>query len=374
MQAIQAVLGAINAEKDPKPLPLIMQLGFYIFLNGNPAAAASFLERILPDYPDNAELLRNLATMHSRSGNHQRALDLLKTLTPQTPQNPYLYDTLTNCYHKLGYLEKASEAGTTALMLKDQAQNNSDSTWKLPSQGPAVWAQDKTAIVSFSLWGRNPRYLRGALDNALAMGRIYRGWKARYYVDDSVPTELLDVLIQLGCEVRVEERGQPDRQKLAWRFGVANDPTVGYFLVRDVDSVISLRESSAVQNWLESGKWFHIMRDWWTHTDLMLAGMWGGVSGVLPNLQMMMMDYKPPFMETPNIDQWFLRDRVWQYVRGHCLVHDRCFMMPGSQPWPMTSPPGNEHVGQDVFSAGQQAQALRLKEWIHSLPCLQLAN
>jgi len=28
-------------------------------------------------------------------------------------------------------------------------------------------------------------------------------------------------------------------------------------------------------------------------------------------------------MDTPNIDQIFLRDRVWPLLRGQCLVHDR---------------------------------------------------
>jgi hypothetical protein len=52
--------------------------------------------------------------------------------------------------------------------------------------------------------------------------------------------------------------------------------------VRDADSVLNLRERLAVDDWLASGRWFHIMRDWWSHTDLVLAGMWGGVAGVLP--------------------------------------------------------------------------------------------
>ncbi len=31
----------------------------------------------------------------------------------------------------------------------------------------------------------------------------------------------------------------------------------------------------------------------------------------------------PATMDTPNIDQIFLRDRVWPLIRGQCLVHDR---------------------------------------------------
>ena len=49
------------------------------------------------------------------------------------------------------------------------------------------------------------------------------------------------------------------------------------------------------------------MRDWWTHTDLVLAGMWGGVAGVLPDLRTMFNKYRSRHAETPHWDQWFLR-------------------------------------------------------------------
>ncbi len=165
--------------------------------------------------------------------------------------------------------------------------------------------------------------------------------------------------------------GQSLRQRLCWRFLVANDPGVGRFLVRDADSVLNLRERLAVDEWLASGRWFHIMRDWWSHTDLVLAGMWGGVAGALPPLAPLMADYQPGTMETPNIDQWFLRDSLWRYLRQSVLVHDRCFTPPGVVSWPQVAPPGNEHVGQDLFRARGEKQAARLAPWIARLPCLR---
>lgn len=49
------------------------------------------------------------------------------------------------------------------------------------------------------------------------------------------------------------------RQRLAWRFLVTDDPAKVRFLVRDADSVYSLRESLAVRAWTESDRWFHVM-------------------------------------------------------------------------------------------------------------------
>ena len=47
-------------------------------------------------------------------------------------------------------------------------------------------------------------------------------------------------------------------------------------MFRDLDSVITPREISAVSQWLDSKHAFHVMRDHPNHgTVPMMAGMWG---------------------------------------------------------------------------------------------------
>ena len=58
----------------------------------------------------------------------------------------------------------------------------------------------------------------------------------------------------------------------AWRFAVLGDPTVDLFLSRDSDSWVLDREVTAVQEWLLSGRTFHVMRDHPNHKAVMLAG------------------------------------------------------------------------------------------------------
>ena len=62
---------------------------------------------------------------------------------------------------------------------------------------------------------------------------------------------------------------------LVWRFLPALDSTVETLLVRDLDSHISHREVSAVQEFLESTKEFHVMRDHPYHGVAILGGTWG---------------------------------------------------------------------------------------------------
>ena len=271
--AIAQLLAAINKRGEKKPLPLVIQLAYYIASIGDYAGAANFLGMARADYPDNEELLLNLGVCLSRSGQYEKSIECVNKLLTISPNNFVALDSLTHSLQKVGQLRAAKEAGTKSLSLKDQMNAGHIKGWKLPADSPAEWITAKKNVISFSLWGHKPRYLRGAIDNVLAAPAIYPGWVLRFYVDNSVPSDVTNALESLGAEVLIEKPDSSLVERLGWRFKVADDQDVGRFLVRDVDSVINARESRAVAQWVESDKWFHVMRDWWTHTDLILAGM-----------------------------------------------------------------------------------------------------
>ncbi|MFT7388265.1 MAG: hypothetical protein ACI8VC_001510 [Candidatus Endobugula sp.] len=132
--------------------------------------------------------------------------------------------------------------------------------------------------------------------------------------------------------------------------------SVGYFLVRDADAVFSVREYKAVQQWIDSVKHFHILRDWWMHTDLILAGMWGGIARVLSNMQELLSNYPTHSVTTPNVDQWFLRDYMWRYIKYSHLSHDKNFSQGNSQAMPEPTPEGNIHIGDCEYHQRPQFQ------------------
>ena len=47
------------------------------------------------------------------------------------------------------------------------------------------------------------------------------------------------------------------------------------FVSRDLDSLFSLREQAAVEEWIESNKVLHIMRDHPAQNEVILGGLWG---------------------------------------------------------------------------------------------------
>jgi tetratricopeptide (TPR) repeat protein len=376
--AIDRLLLPINAAKPAIPRQLGLQLVYYIFQLGDLSWAELFLRRLLQVHPDDLEILENLALMLGRQGKAAEAAPCFEQVVARSPGNVNAWDGLAASLARLERFAEARAAGERSLALKTKAALPLQG-WQPPAGSPQQHLerpgrQQLRDVIAFSIWGSNPRYLRGALRNALLIPDLYPGWQARFHLDTTVPLEFRELLQSLGAEVRLMPAGQSIRQKLCWRFQVANDPAVGRFLVRDCDSVVNQREVAAVQQWLASERWFHVMRDWWSHTDPILAGMWGGVAGVLPDLTALLSAYKPPAKETANVDQWFLRDLLWGSIRPLALVHDRCFRSEGSVPWPTPTPSGKSHVGQDEFAANRKGQALWLAGWLQRYSCLQISG
>jgi tetratricopeptide (TPR) repeat protein len=331
------------------------------------------LENQLNLTPKHTGILLNLGVAQARLQKYEAAIKNYQQVLDIEPENLVALDGVTSALSGLQRYDEAIKFGRRVLDLKDQRSKLLQSiSLQVPDSSPHEYARlpGKHNVISFSLWGNHPAYLRGALRNLLLAADMYPGWTLRFNLDRSVPEDFINLIDELNGEIVMQSSGATIRQKLGWRFKVANDPNVGYFLIRDADSVFSIREVLAVQAWLNSDKWFHVMRDWWTHTDLILAGMWGGVAGILPDLSDALIKYQSGKVETPNIDQWFLRDQVWPCIRNICLAHDRYFTSKGSTSFPEPEPVEGFHVGQNEYAAHLASQERTLKPWIDAYPCL----
>lgn len=203
-------------------------------------------------------------------------------------------------------------------------------------------------VLSFSLYGAQSIYCEGAVRNAEIAPRVYPGWVVRFYVDRTVPADALDRLRALGCEVVVVERAMigPEYGKF-WRFAVAADPTIERFVCRDADSRLNVREKAAVDAWIASGAAFHVMRDSIHHCKRVLGGMWGGVGGVIPDIQARI-DAWGHYGEWGDSDR-FLSDQVWPLMADRCLIHDSWGHFEGIRPFPPHAPlDGTCYVGEIV--------------------------
>lgn len=128
-------------------------------------------------------------------------------------------------------------------------------------------------VIAFALWGTNPIFTYGIFQNIVLAKRYYPGWICRFYVDRKCPSEITDRIKQFKAEVRYVKTGWA-RAKYFWRLLVILDKNVQKFMIRDLDSRITIREKIAVEAWLKSGKAVHNMRDHKRHTVNIMGGMW----------------------------------------------------------------------------------------------------
>jgi len=233
-------------------------------------------------------------------------------------------DTLSHAHGALRQWPQAAQAGHRALRLRDASVPHEAPCATLPlSPCPATADKD---VIAFSLFGGSSKYCETAVLNCIDQPRIYPGWLCRFYVDDTVPDAILTRLGDNGAEVITvppEMRKWPGPM---WRFAAYDAPDVRRVIFRDADSVISQREAGAVRDWIASGRAFHAMRDGGTHTELLLAGLWGVVKGALPPMTQMIEAYlATPVKNAHFADQFFLRHHVWPFARQDILQHDSVF-------------------------------------------------
>ncbi len=271
------------------------------------------------------------------------ALDVARIADELLPSYKNKNEVMARIYGRIGDHEKARFYGEKSLL--DADLNSRGVAFSLPDAPPKPF--DPTArernIISFSLWGDKRRYIDNAIENGRLRKHFYPEWTLRFYVEEaSVNIEVVKELRNLDCEVILMPKQKLVWEGLFWRMHVINNPNVDRFLQRDVDSVFSVKERLAVDEWLSSDKYFHVMRDHYAQTDLIQAGLWGGCSNVLPKLNTLLKMFRLHQPPSRMVDQQFLSGVVWPTVRQSVLIHDSNFKAFEARnfPRPFPVPPG----------------------------------
>jgi hypothetical protein len=194
--------------------------------------------------------------------------------------------------------------------------------------------QPNKKIISFALWGTNPLYVDGAVWNAEHAKDFYPGWVCRFYHDETVPLPALEKIKATGAEL-VQMGITTDVLGMFWRFNpMFDDPTIARFIVRDTDSKFCDREVEMVNEWIASGKPFHVIRDCESHATPILGGTWGAIPGCVPDLELKMgfwfsqihPDYNNPRGLYHGSDQIFLTRFAWPVIKDNHIAHVRANM------------------------------------------------
>lgn len=174
-------------------------------------------------------------------------------------------------------------------------------------------------LITFSLFGDNPLYCVGAVENAKLAKKIYPEWIVRFYVADDVPQKYIKELKDHDAEVILCER-KSSYDGLNWRFRPFNEEDVDIWISRDCDSRLNWRERRAVDEWLTTDKSTHLMRDGHNHSYTMMAGMFG------INNQLFHSRYGKINLENTNHnredDQKILHNFIWPLISSDHLCND----------------------------------------------------
>jgi len=178
-------------------------------------------------------------------------------------------------------------------------------------------------VISMSLYGDDSDYAFGAIENAMIVRRDWPSWKLWVFHDEGIDQSTLTVLRDLGVVLHPRTApGIKDHNPMFWRFEVAKQTNVTRFLIRDCDARLTPRDKAAVDEWIASNQFFHVMRDHPFHGMPVMGGMWGAVGGFLPHA---FFDAPRTTIIVYNDDQQKLKKYVWPFARRHALVHDSFF-------------------------------------------------
>ncbi len=207
-------------------------------------------------------------------------------------------------------------------------------------------------VFSFSLFGTDPKYFNGALALVEQAALMFPGYECWFYIHKDVLQDFIKKLEE-HSNVRIFLRydNLETSRPLMWRFEAIDHPDCDIMMPRDTDTRFYLREKFAIQEWLESGKMFHIMRDCPHHNDKVMAGMFG--------VRKTDFSWAEAMCGWPqigwNYDQKFLGNVIYPKMINNMMVHDSFFSFEeDSKPFPINYDPDFHFVGEYVFEDGSR--------------------
>ncbi|WP_058970365.1 tetratricopeptide repeat protein [Type-D symbiont of Plautia stali] len=301
-------------------------------------------EEVLRVMPHNMQVLSDYALTLMRIGDYKKSYKTYQKIyqapaAQRAQASETWLDGLTEVCGWLGKPEEVARYGRESLEKSDAIfRQGNKVAFPVGTPPPFNPGSPNENIISFSLYGGQPRYCETLIKNIDVARELYPSWICRVYLDDSVPPHVWQRLKQPNTQL-VDMSHEKTIFPTLWRFLVMDDPGVKRYIVRDADSLLSEREVAAVDAWLASPYWFHHMRDYFTHTELLLAGMWGGCHGVFHNVEQQMRDFIAQYSGSERFtDQYFLKVALWPTVRESVLNHDDLFQFHHAQAWPAHLP------------------------------------
>lgn len=166
-------------------------------------------------------------------------------------------------------------------------------------------------IISTCCWGNKLQYIQGVIEQYQLAKFFFPEFEFRVYTDNKSQFEHLEANV-----IHVEKSNVHGS---FWRFAPLFESENNITIVRDSDSRFTIREVMAINEWLQSDKKFHNIKDHPRHYDFpIMAGMFGYKGKLHPSLLHLM--YQIGLNHQYGVDQYWLRF-VYEMIKQEELLH-----------------------------------------------------
>jgi len=221
-------------------------------------------------------------------------------------------------------------------------------------------------VISYSIYGNNPKYTVGLLKNLELRDTIYPEWINYVYYNNTVPQEMIEQYKTIN-DTELFNMDSYNCPGMLWRLFVKDADIV---ISRDSDSRLNMREKYAVDEWVESGKLLHIIRDHFHHRIEMFTGMFGMKIDKTYNLEEICIqwcndnNYHDVFAR--DIDSIFVKKFLYDKYINNQMCHDSVYqnIFPNSKSFP-TKMEDYRFIG-EIYDENDN-RAWQYKEWINKI-------
>ena len=165
-------------------------------------------------------------------------------------------------------------------------------------------------VFSFCLYGSNPKYTLGMIENIKIINEKFEEWYTYIYYNN-VPEDILNKIKEYTNVVLLESEYTQAKTMLD-RFKPIDNIDVEVMMVRDADSRIHDRDCWAINEFLNSNKKLHIIRDHSGHRRPIMGGLFGIKKGLIEfNIKDKIKSYELNNENKYDVDQNFLEEYIY---------------------------------------------------------------
>lgn len=222
-------------------------------------------------------------------------------------------------------------------------------------------------VFSFSLYGSGRKFTLGMMKNVECIAQRFPDAKVWIYCADDVPRHVVYSLEEKPNVKIINVSRKPHSGNMKDRFLAVDEEDADIVFVRDADSRVYDRDASCIEDFINSNKMFHVIRDHsWGHWHKIMGGMWGMRKGALGSLTMEDL-IEEWMLKTEKFgyeaDQEFLEREIYPRCCKNMMVHDEVNKIePDSMKVPFRVPMMNDDfVGQayDFDDAGNEVRGYK---------------